>query len=158
MPHHRGRDARIDAEPQQLLHHEIGVGERPDLPVFDVGVGRLPEQISGEQKARGYLLLLEVTDEFMPGERRVGAHGDGKAKPTRIRSGRSFGQDQEIAKRGQPFPQLREVLFALRDEAGQLFHLCQADGGLHVGELQIVADVRIGVFVVVAAGQVAHGV
>ena len=34
--------------------------------------------------------------------------------------------------------------------------LRHADGRLHVGELQVVADVRVGVLVVVAVGQVAE--
>ena len=40
--------------------------------------------------------------------------------------------------------------------AGQLFQLRQPDGGLHVGHLQVVADVGVDVFVIVAAGQLAQ--
>ena len=35
-------------------------------------------------------------------------------------------------------------------------HLCQRTGCLHVGDLEVVAQVRIGVLVVVALGQVAQ--
>ena len=47
----------------------------------------------------------------------------------------------------------RVVLAAAGDEAIRLTQLAQPDGGLHIGHLQVEADVRVSVFVIVAAGQ-----
>ena len=56
----------------------------------------------------------------------------------------------------QALTQCAEIGAAFLDEPGQFLQLRDADRRLHVGQLQVVADVRVGVFVVVAAGQFAE--
>ena len=50
-------------------------------------------------------------------------------------------------------PEVGEVFLAAFDEVGEFGDLGDAEGGLHVGGLEVVADVRVGVLVVVAAGE-----
>src|SRR5207245_10832092 len=45
---------------------------------------------------------------------------------------------------------------AARTEVGHLLELGQPDGGLHVGDLQVVAQIGVDVLVIVAGGQVAQ--
>src|SRR5207244_13290336 len=45
---------------------------------------------------------------------------------------------------------------AARTEVGHLLELGQPDGGLHVGDLQVVAEIGVDVLVIVAGGQVAE--
>ena len=70
--------------------------------------------------------------------------------------GRAFRQQQEIFERLQAVIQVLEISSPGGDEAGEFCQLRHADGGLHVGQLQVVADVGVGVFVIVAAGQIAQ--
>jgi hypothetical protein len=49
-----------------------------------------------------------------------------------------------------------KVVFACLNKLGCLFELGQATGGLHVANLEVVAQMAIGVFVVVAEGQLAQ--
>ena len=72
------------------------------------------------------------------------------------RAGGGFGQDEEFLQARQPVVQRSEVSPPRLDESVQLVELRHAHRGLHVGELQVVANVRIGVLVIVSAGQVAQ--
>src|SRR5262249_60930814 len=54
------------------------------------------------------------------------------------------------------FAQERPVSSAGLDERGQLRELRDADGRLHIGDLQVVADVREDVLVVIAEREVAE--
>ena len=44
-------------------------------------------------------------------------------------------------------------MFACLNEAGQAIHLRQRTGRLHIGDLEVVAQVRVGIFVVIAERQ-----
>ncbi len=61
-----------------------------------------------------------------------------------------------LGQRLQSFQQPAEIAAAGFDEAGQLGDLCQADGGLQIRRLQVVSQVRVDVFVVVAGRQIAQ--
>ena len=56
----------------------------------------------------------------------------------------------------EPREQMGEVALARLDEALDLGQLRQPQGGLHVGGLQVVADVAVDVLVVVAGRKVAE--
>ena len=80
-------------------------------------------------------------------------------KPNQLGSepGGGLGQDEELlqvaqARRADSAKLARRAAM----NAGQLFQLGHAHRRLHVGQLQVVADVRVGVLVVVAAGQFAQ--
>lgn len=66
---------------------------------------------------------------------------------------RCFGQDQEILAVGQLFLDIGKMCFSLGDERGRLFNLCQGAGGLGVSDLQVIAKMAVGVFVIIAGGQ-----
>jgi hypothetical protein len=80
------------------------------------------------------------------------------AKPNQLGSACSeaHGKDQKMFQAGEGFPQPLPVTFACFDETGQLAQLRHADGGLHVGELQVVSGMRVGVLVVVSRRKPAH--
>ncbi|MOA38863.1 hypothetical protein D3C78_1605920 [compost metagenome] len=54
---------------------------------------------------------------------------------------------------GQALAEPAEVAFTRSDEIIDPVHLRQGAGGLHVGDLQVVAKVRVGVLVIVALRQ-----
>ena len=62
-------------------------------------------------------------------------------------------EDQEFLARFQPIFKISKVAFARLNELGQTIHLCQRTSSLHVGNLEIVAEVRVGIFMVIARWQ-----
>ena len=66
------------------------------------------------------------------------------------------GSEKAIRVRAQRLQKSRVVLFARRDEPIQACKLCAADGRLHVGRLEVVAEVAVHVLVVVAVRQTAE--
>ncbi|MNN85955.1 hypothetical protein D3C81_2032990 [compost metagenome] len=65
-----------------------------------------------------------------------------------------LGQNQLVRTTGQTLAEPAEVAFTRSDEIIDPVHLRQRAGGLHVGDLQVVAQVRVGVLVIVALRQV----
>ena len=87
--------------------------------------------------------------------RRRGSSAESRTRTDRSSSVAS-GKDQELLDRAQALLQEIEVARACRDETVETIHLRQRARRLHVGDLQIVADVRVRVLVVVAVRQIAE--
>ena len=49
----------VDADPEDVLHHEVGVRHLTDDTVFDVAVGRLAHQIAAEEQPCGDSVALK---------------------------------------------------------------------------------------------------
>ena len=62
-------------------------------------------------------------------------------------------QDQRVFKASERLSEMMVILFPARNEVRQLCELRSTQGGLHVGRFQVIADMRIGVLVVVSAGE-----
>jgi hypothetical protein len=101
-------------------------------------------------------VLVKVAQQVDAAAGRVLAQGDEEAEPGRLASGRGFGQDEELGAIVQPRAQVRKIGAPGGDEVVEARHLRHAQRRLHVGDLEVVAGVGIGVLVVVAAGQVAE--
>ena len=139
-------DPGINPDPEGITHRLVSVGEVSDDAVWDVDVTRLPQNVAGEEHSRGDLVLIEPTNEG----RALGAlDGQREAEPARLRVWRRLRHDQEIEV-SQPVEEAVEVALPPLDERRQLLELRDADSGLHVGRLEVVADARVNVLVVVA--------
>ena len=79
-------------------------------------------------------------------------------KPNQLGSelGVASGRMKTSSQPRQALLQQCEIAPARCNKAGQLLQLRHAHRGLHIGEFQVVADVRVGVLVIVAAGQLAE--
>src|SRR5204863_9546786 len=115
--------------------------------VLDMLLRRLAEQSPAEHQARGYLALFQVTDYLLTLQRGSRPDREGKTEPARLRANCCLGQDKEFFQVLQLFPQEAEIAAAGVDESRQLAKLGYAYSGLHIGKLQVIADVRISVFV-----------
>src|SRR5919198_5922082 len=91
--------------------------------------------------------------QLVPREWGAGADRDRKTEPARLGSGGGPRQDQVFFQIAEAVVEGREIAPTGGDEIGQFLQLGNADGRLHVGGLQVVTDVRVGVFVVVATGE-----
>ena len=65
-------------------------------------------------------------------------------------------QHEHVLKMLQAVPQVLPVSPTRRDELVKPLELGEPDRGLHIGDLQIIAEMRIGVFVIVAERQFAE--
>ena len=117
---------------------------------------RVPQQVAAEQGARLDPVGFEEAGQIVAREPGVVAHGDHEAEPRRIRVWRRLRQDEPVLVLAQRLEQVGVVALARRDEAVKAGELRTADGRLHVGGLEVVAEVAVDVLVVVAVGQAAE--
>ena len=80
----------------------------------------------------------------------------GESEPGRLAFGVASGRMKNSSRSCKARFQQVEVAPARGDEIVEMIELRQADGGLHVGDLQIEAEMRVDVLVVVAVGQIAE--
>ena len=133
---------------------DVGVGQVADDTVRDVLEGRMPQQVAAEQVARLDPVGLQEAGQLVAREAGVLADGDDEAEPGRLGVRRGAAAGSGGPRRAAARPCSRPKLAWRRgDEAVQLRQLRAADGRLHVGHLQVVADVAVDVLVVVAERQ-----
>src|ERR1019366_6158749 len=124
--------------------------------MVDGAVRWLAQQVAPKEESCPDPSRVQELDQSMPRDGRRLAKGQGKPEPARLGAGRRLGQYELLLERLQASPQPCEVGAALLDEPGQLLELGHADGRLHVGRLQVVADVAVDVLVIVAVWQLAE--
>ncbi len=153
---HFRSQSRIHPNPERVVHDCISIGQRAaDAEVAPDHVG-LARQIPGEEQACADLVLVQVIEQIHTADWCLVAQGDGKTEPGRNRIFRGFGQDQEFLAGGEAVFEPCKVGFARLNELVKPIHLRQGAGGLHVADLEVVAEMAIGVFVVVALRQIAQ--
>ena len=101
-------------------------------------------------------MLVEHAHQLLTQPRLVITEGDGEAEPGRLGARSGARQNQIALHVAQRLLQESEVVGARVDESLEPGELRQADGGLHIGDLQVVAGVRVGEFVIVPLRQVAE--
>ena len=138
---HFSGQAGIHADPEDVVHHEIGVGQLAEDAVFAVLVDGLAKKIAGEHEPRANLLCLERGDELLAREGRILTHPDGKAEPRRVGAGRGLGQDEKLVQCLQRGVEITKICSSAFNEMGQLLDLRCAQRGLHIRRFEVVADV-----------------
>ncbi len=100
-------------------------------------------------------MRLDVPRDGIAAQTGFGADADHEAEPGRAAVGRGLGENDLLRSRAvcQRVVQTLPVVAAALDEGREFFELLAADGRLHIGHLQIVAEVAVNVLVVVAPGQ-----
>lgn len=139
-----------------MIHYDVGVGQiaaDPIIAAFHIG---LTGQVTGEEQASADLVLIEVLLQFDARNTRAFLDRNRETEPGGIAVRSRFRQYQEFATGLQLFLQIGKVALARGDESFGLLKLCQTASGLHIGDLQVVAEVRIRVLVVVAFRQAAQ--
>src|SRR3984893_15730665 len=152
---HRLRDARVEADPENVVHNKVGILQLANHAPLDIAIGGLTKQVAAEEQAGGYVSRLQKAHDLIAGRGRILSDSERKAEPAWVRMCGGFGQDEnvvEIAEGGVKFSKVRAPR---GDEARQLLELRDSDCGLHVVRFEVVADVTVDIFVVVSAGQIA---
>ena len=148
---------RIHADPERPVHHEIAVVERSDDPIISILHVGLAKQVAAEQKTSSDLfVVIEKTQHVFSIERRVGAKRHAETEPGRLAVFGCDRQHEHVFEMLQSVPQILPVPPARRDELVQPLQLGKTDRRLHVGNFQIIAEMRISVFVIVSERQFAE--
>src|SRR5207244_6492186 len=116
---------------------------------------RMPQKISCEEAARLDPIRFEEPDDVRARESRIFPHCDHESEPGRLRMRRRCGKYQAVVVRRYRVHEVVEVLAPAGNERVELPELRAADRGLHVGDLQVVADMAVDVLVVEAVRETA---
>ena len=153
MVDHRVREAGVDADEEGVGGDQVGVVQAADDAVLDVLVGRVAQEVATEEIAGLNAGGFQGADDVGAREARLGADGDHIAEPGGIGLVWRAVQNELVSVLLESCLQAVVVALAGVDELRELAQLGAADGGLHVGDLEVVTDVAVDVFVVVAMGQ-----
>ena len=119
--------------------------------MLDVQVRGLAREVAAEEQARRDPTPLQKTDEFASSEGGAGADGDDEPEPTRVAQRRGRRQEQKLLVPPEGLSKAAPIALPGLDEVRQLRELSDTHRGLHVGELQVVPDMRIDELVIVPA-------
>src|SRR5687768_3306752 len=122
----------------------------------NLAVRGLAQQVAAKQLPSRDAPLVEPLHELMTTERSVWSNRQRETEPARLAVLRRAREDEHVGQLGEAIVQPLPVVPAALNEAWKLLEPRDADGGLHVGRLQVVADVRVDVLVVVSVRQVAE--
>jgi len=150
---HRRGEAGVNADEEGVGGDQVGVVQVADNTVLDVLVGRVAQEVTTEQVAGFDTGGFQGADEVGAGQAGFRADGDHVAKPGGVGLVRGAMQDELVGVLPQAGGQAVVVALTGRDELRELAQLSAADGGLHVGDLEVVSDVAVNVFVVIAIRQ-----
>ena len=150
-------EARIDADEERRCMITSVVRQVADHAALDALERRVPQQVAAEQAARLDAIGLEepgqVSSRVNPASSRTvitNPNHDGIGVRRRDR------QEQAILERAERLEQPSVIVLPRGDEVVESLELGAADGRLHVGGLQVVAEVAVDVLVVVAVRQAAE--
>lgn len=152
------RHAWIDANPESIVHDTVGILKTADnaiaLSFFAHLVeARVLDEVAGKKHAGLNTFALNVRHNLLAVD--AFATGHEKAEPARIAVYARLRQDKLILDILQAILEIIEVVAAALDKTRKFLELGAADSSLHVRDVQVQAEVRVNVFVVVAFRQFA---
>src|SRR5262249_38675092 len=112
------------------------------------------QDVSAEHQPGFDLSVFQMPDQF--GAIDAGPYRDRESKGRGIGARVDLWKNDLVFPSAQPFMQAPEISPPRRDKALDLIGLRQTDRGLKIGSLQVITDIRINIFVIVTAGQLAE--
>lgn len=141
-----------EADPEGSAHNGICSFQRRCRTVADLFKAGLTRHIAGKEQASADFVGIEVLEQIFPVIMRI--EGQQIAEPGGIAAGGRPGQLQRAAIQcSQLFTEQGEIASARSGKVIQAFELLQSHGGLHVSDLEVIAQMRIDVFVIVPLWQ-----
>jgi len=153
---HRLRDAGVETDPENVVHYKVGTSQVTDDASRNIAIRWLTKQVPGKEQTGRNVASFEEAHDFASGCGRIFANRQRKAEPTWLRMRGRFGEDKDVVQIAQGGMKFGEVVAPRGDKAGKLLELGDSDCGLHVGRLEVVADVTVNVFVIVTLRQIAQ--
>src|SRR5712664_4979020 len=115
---------------------------------------RLAQKVAAEKKPSSDLLLIvEKTKHVFSIERCIPTERQAEPKPGRLTVCCGDRQQKNIFEMLKAIPQIFPIASTCLNEFIQPFKLGEPDRGLHVGNLQIIAEVRVDIFVIISERQ-----
>ena len=122
--------------------------------MFDSLIGRLPQEVAPEEVACLYKAVIEKVRKFRPRESSRRFYRDRVGEPRGVGPIGRPRKSEKFWPFREPFGPSAKIFFSSFNEERELLHLLRADGGLHVCDLQVIADMRIDIFMVVTFRQI----
>src|SRR3989338_4727402 len=144
---HPLRQSRIDPDKEGISHNPVRFPKVTVNPAFNVCISRLAENVAAKDRPRLYPGCLQPLDQFPFRDSLF--YRDGKAKPGRLRAGIQSGQNDEFLAGLQGLVEPRKITPALCHEFGNPVRLHNTDSRLEIRGLQVIADMRIDVLMIV---------
>ena len=116
-------------------------------------VGWMAKEIATEKVACFNVVDLQKCSQIVTGKTGPFSDCDDVAEPGGIRIPRGSGENEAIFMVYYRLCEFLEILLTAGNEVGEFLELGAADGGLHVGNFEIVTNMTVNVFVVIAIGQ-----
>ena len=149
----------VNTHPEGVVHNKVGNLQIADHTVIvcaaDLVKAGVFGQIAGEQQTGLHIVFLDIAGYRIAVQTAFGTHGNQETEPGRTAVLGRFRQNYLVCNGFQSLAQAVPVVAAALDEVGELLQLFAADGSLHIGDLQIVAEVAVDILVVIACGQLA---
>ena len=146
-------NARIDANEEGVVHDEIRVRQVPRNAMGNVLICGVAQEIAAEEVSGLDAVGFQKCGQVVAGKTGLIFHCDDITEPGGIGILRGPGKDETVFVGFQNLGEFPEILFAPGDELLEFLELGAADGGLHVRHLEVIADVAVNVFMVIAEGQ-----
>ena len=152
------RHARIDTDPESIIHDAVRVLEAADNAVTFPLLAHLVEtgmldEVACKEHSGLYALVLDIRHDLLAIYTFAASHE--KTEPARLAVLTGLWQYELILDVFQTALQIIEVMAATLDETRKFLQLRAADGRLHVCDAEVHPKVRVDVFVVVALRQFA---
>src|SRR3972149_11637336 len=144
---HPLRQSRIDPDKEGISHNPVRFPKVTVNPAFNVCISRLAENVAAKDRPRLYPGGLQPLDQFPFRDSLF--YRNGKAKPGRLRVGIQSGQNDEFLAGLQGLVEPRKISPTLCHEFGNPVRLHNAYSRLQIGRLQVVADIRIDVLMII---------
>ena len=113
------------------------------------------DEVAGKEHTGLHAVVLDIADHRLTVHALLTGHKE--AEPARVRIRLRLRQDQlrSCSALDEERLQQLEVVLPACDEARELFELCDADRRLHIGSLQIIAEMAVDILVVIALRKLA---
>ena len=146
-------DSGINTDEEGVVHNDICVRQIPRNAMGDVLICRMTQEIATEEVSGLDAVGFQKCGQVVAGKTGLIFHRDDITEPGGIGVLRGPGKDEAVFEGFQHLGEFPEILLAPGDELIEFPELGAADGGLHVCDLEVVADMAVNVFVVIAVGQ-----
>ena len=144
----------INTDEEGVVHDDIRVRQVPRNAMGDVLICGMTQEIAAEEVSGLDAVGFQECGQVVAGKTGLIFHHDDITEPGGIGVLRGPGKDEAVFERFQNPGEFPKILLAPGDELIEFFELGTADSGLHLRDLEVVADVAVNVFVVITEGQV----
>ena len=150
ISHLRLIDAGINTYEEGVVHDEIRVLQVPGYAMGNILVGWVTQEIAAEEVSGLDAVGFQKCGQVVTRETGAFPDGDHVTEPGGFGILRSPWQDETVFIGFQDLSEFLKILFAPGDELIEFLELGATNGGLHIRHLEVVADVTVNVFVIVA--------